>query len=94
MISSCAIQVATLKNFIGANKGILSKFSQDMDIASLSGLEGSSSFLAASVQAGVALAMRQVSKGCEPPWLCPLSSHDFPLSTDVCVCVCRSCTWG
>jgi len=54
-------KVAAVKNFIAANKGTLLKFSKNItDIACLSSLDGSAGFMAAAVQAGVALALRQI----------------------------------
>lgn len=56
------MQVATMKSFIALNKAVLTQFGKDMvDISALPGMEASNGFMTAVVQAGVALALREVS---------------------------------
>ena len=52
-----------MKNYIAANKSVLFQFSNNMtNLAPLLAMEGSTSFMTASVKAGVALALREVSR--------------------------------
>jgi hypothetical protein len=55
------LQVARVKSFIATNKNVLLQFSTDMtNIVPLFAMDGSASFMTASVKAGVALALREV----------------------------------
>lgn len=66
------LQVATVRSFIATNKNVLFQFSTDLaNLAPLATMEASASFMAATVQAGVALALREV-RGLPSIFLCSI----------------------